>query len=182
VVGVDPAFNTDPFGVAVVGRDLETQSRLLVARVEALKPRGSFAGPVDRVAEIAEEFGARVVTDQYAAPAVLERLRGHGLSVREHTMTPASKTAIFGELRARLYDGSLEVYQHPSLIGELRRLRTKFTAGQAAVLNPRVGRSHGDQVQALALATYELRRQPGTGRAIVGYGRPEFHGVPSDDY
>ena len=158
MLGLDPAFSKDPFGLAVVGRDRDDDARLLVARVDALRPQGSFTGPVDRVAEIAEEYGARLVTDQYAAAAVLERLRGHGLEVRLHNMSATSKTAIFAELRARLYDGSLEVYEHPALLGELRRLRAKFTAGRAAVENPRVGGSHGDIAQALALATFELRR------------------------
>jgi hypothetical protein len=38
----------------------------------------------------------------------------------------------------------------------LRRLRSKFTAGSASVVNPRVGGSHGDQAQALAMVTYGL--------------------------
>jgi hypothetical protein len=136
--------------------------------VEARKARGDFAGPLDHVAELADSYAARVVTDQYAAPAVLDRLRSAGLSVREHAMTAATKTAIFAELRARLYGGDLELYQYPPLIGELRRLRTKFTAGQAAVVNPRVGGSHGDIAQALALATYELRYALATGRVRKG--------------
>jgi hypothetical protein len=125
--------------------------------VDAYRADGEFAATVDRVAKVCKRYGAKVVTDQYAAAAVVERLRGHGLSVRQHNMTASSKTAVFGELRARLYDGTLELYEHPSLIGELRRLRTKFSAGRAAVENPRVGRSHGDQAAALSLAVYELR-------------------------
>lgn len=164
VVGLDPAFSRDPFGVAVVGRDPENRRRLLVGHVDAIDARGDFGGPLETVIALADEFGARVVTDQYAAPAVLERLRRAGLAVREHAMTAATKTAIFAELRARLYAGDLEVYRHPPLVAELRRLRTKFTAGQAAVVNPRVGRSHGDIAQALALATFELRRGGGAGR------------------
>jgi hypothetical protein len=100
---------------------------------------------------------ARVVTDQHAAAAVVERLRGRGLSVSVHNLTAPSKTAAFAELRARLYDGSLELYRHERLLAELRRLRTKYTSGQAAVVNPRAGGSHGDIAQALALAVYEQR-------------------------
>jgi hypothetical protein len=91
---------------------------------------------------------------------VVERLRQrHGLAVALHTMSAASKTAIFGELRARLYDGSLRLPDHPRLTSELRRLRTRYTAGSAAVQNPRVGGSHGDMAQALALAVFELRQR-----------------------
>jgi hypothetical protein len=50
--------------------------------------------------------------------------------------------------------GSLELYGEPTLLAELRRLRTKYRAGHAAVVNPRVGGSHGDLAQALALAVW----------------------------
>ncbi|HEY2940446.1 MAG TPA: hypothetical protein VGJ27_11585 [Gaiellaceae bacterium] len=70
-------------------------------------------------------------------------------------MTAASKTAAFKALRARLYLDGLELYDEPQLLAELRRLRTKYTAGQAAVVNPRSGGSHGDIAQALALAVLE---------------------------
>jgi hypothetical protein len=43
------------------------------------------------------------------------------------------------------------------LLEELRRLRTKYTAGSSSVANPRVGSSHGDLVQALAIAVYAMR-------------------------
>jgi len=98
------------------------------------------------------------VTDQFAAKAVVERLQRAGLAVKTEAMTASSKTAIFSELRARLYDGTLELYEHPDLLAELRRLRTRFTAGAAAVVNPRVGRSHGDLAQATALAVWQQSR------------------------
>lgn len=41
----------------------------------------------------------------------------------------ASKTAAFGELRARLNTGGLELYEHPDLLTELRRLRTRYEGG-----------------------------------------------------
>jgi hypothetical protein len=41
------------------------------------------------------------------------------------------------------------------LLEELRRLRTKYTAGSSSVVNP--GSSHGDLVQALAIAVYAMR-------------------------
>jgi hypothetical protein len=66
-------------------------------------------------------------------------------------MTAASKTGIFQSLREALYDG-LRLPDNPALVSELERLRTNYTAGAAAVINPRVGSSHGDMAQALALA------------------------------
>jgi hypothetical protein len=72
-------------------------------------------------------------------------------------MTAPSKTAAFQELRARLNMGELELYPDAQLLAELGRLRTRYTAGSSSVVNPRVGGSHGDLAQALALATYSMR-------------------------
>jgi hypothetical protein len=68
------------------------------------------------------------------------------------------------------------LYEQPSLTAELRRLRTRYAAGQAAVVNPRVGSSHGDQAQALALAVWELRGAQRPVRISVPRGR-----LPSTD-
>ena len=69
-------------------------------------------------------------------------------------MTATSKTAAFSELRARLNAGSLSLLDLPDLLAELRRLRTRYRAGHASVVDPRVGGSHGDIAQALALAAW----------------------------
>ena len=156
VAGLDPAFARDPFGVALVGRSRATEGELIVGPVLALKPEGEFA-VIDEIAATCLRYGARAVTDQYSAAAVVDRLRQHGVDVRVNSMSAESKTAIFSEMRARLYDGTVELPDHPSLIAELRRLRTHFRAGSAAVRNPRLGGSHGDQAQALAMAIYEQR-------------------------
>lgn len=121
------------------------------------------------------------VTDQYAAPAVVDRLRRAGFSVTTIPMSATSKTAAYLELRARLNAGTLDLYEDTDLLAELRRLRARFSAGSAAVVNPRVGGSHGHLAQAVALAVYEIdlhglgtrwparrRRTPAhTGRAIA---------------
>jgi hypothetical protein len=172
IAGLDPAFSRDPFGLALVGRAAD--GRMVVGPVRALRPDGDFAGPLDEVAGLCRTFGARVVTDQFSSAAVVDRLRReHGLQIRVNTMSATSKTAIFGELRARLYDGSLRLPDHPELVAELRRLRTKFSAGSASILNPRVGGSHGDQAQALAMAVFELST------TVSGSGPPVFTKSPS---
>jgi hypothetical protein len=157
VAGLDPAFARDPFGLALVGR---AGDELVVGPVRALRAEGDFGGVVDEAAETCRAHGARVITDQFSSAAVVERLRQrHGLTVAVHPISATSKTAIFAELRARLYDASLRLPDHPRLTAELRRLRTRYTAGSATVVNPRVGGSHGDIAQALALAVFELRQR-----------------------
>jgi len=160
VAGLDPAFSRDPFGVALVGRS-RGGAGLVVGPVRALRAEGEFA-VVDEVAAVCREFGARAVTDQFAAAAVVDRLRTAGVDVDVHTMSAGSKTAIFQQLRAVLYGGLLALPDMPALEAELRRLRTRFSAGSAAVYNPRVGGSHGDMAQALAIAVYALHgAEPG---------------------
>lgn len=169
IAGIDPAFARDPFGLALVGRATDGAG-FVIGPVRGLKAEGEFGAIVDEIASVAKEYRAKVITDQYSSAAVVERLRHeHGLRVEVNNMTATSKTAIFQELRARLYDGSLSLPDHPMLINELRRLRTKYSAGSAAILNPRVGGSHGDMAQALAIAVYEASTK------IVSVSLPTFN-------
>jgi hypothetical protein len=167
IAGLDPAFaGSDPFGIAVVGRSVEDRKRLVLGYVDGLKPRKSYTAE-DRsavteelmvaVSDVCRRYSAQAVSDQYLAKIVADRLSRDGVTVRQHSMTSTTKTAIFSEMRARLYGGTLEIFDEPQLVAELRRLRTKFSAGSASIVNPRVGGSHGDRAQALALAVYEHR-------------------------
>jgi hypothetical protein len=168
VAGLDPAFSRDPFGVAMVGRTAD--GSLVVGPVLALDAQGDFSGPVDEAARVIGEYNATAVTDQFCQAPVVERLRyEHGLQVRVKTMSAQSKTEIFQLLRLRLYDGSLLLPDHPGLTGELRRLRTRYAAGAASVVNPRVGGSHGDMAQALALAVGELGTAVAASPPIFGH-------------
>ncbi len=185
VAGLDPAFTSDPFGLVLLGRDRHHHERLVLGIARSWAPRKGESFEERRLTEdeilaevgaVCRQYNAAVVTDQYAASAVTDRLGRMGLHVTTVPMTGPSKTAAFGELRAKLYTGELELYSHPDLLDELRRLRTKFTPGGASVINPRVGGSHGDIAQALALAVYHaddhrykpagaLMRPPGGGLA-----------------
>jgi len=179
VLGLDPAFAHDSFGYAVVGRSKATQGLLVVGAVAALPPEEDFTAALSQIATVAEFYKARIVTDQFSSVAICDFLRRRGFSVRQHAMSATSKTLIFQELRARLYDGSLPLPDDPPLVAEARRLRTRFTIGSAAVTNPRVGSSHGDRVQALALAVYEHRRgamKAWTHNALPAPGGPVLRG------
>ena len=170
VAGLDPAFSSDPFGLAIVGRAKDDPSRLVVGRAQAWKPARRKAGSFEErraiedsvlseVAETCLRYQARVVTDQYAATQILDFLRRRGLHVETIAMTAATKTSAFAEVRARLHAGTLDLYPEETLLAELRRLRTRYAAGSASVVNPRVGGSHGDLAQALAIAVLEHSRR-----------------------
>ena len=189
VAGLDPAFASDPFGLALIGREPGEHHRLGLALARAWKPSkrkpSSFEEQRERqdevLAEVVEVLNLyrvrKVVTDQHCAAAVTDRLQRAGIHVVTINMSGASKTAAFLEMRARLNQGTLDLYHHPDLLAELRRLRTKYSAGSASVVNPRVGGSHGDLAQALALAVFECDRHglssggPEAAPVVRGFGR-----------
>jgi hypothetical protein len=173
VAGLDPAFSSDPFGLCLVGQDRErgvlvvgmARRWLPVKRLRSFEERRAVEDELlAEVAEICRHYRAKVYTDQYAAPSVVARLKEAGLQVELVTMTASSKTAAFGELRARLAANELELYREPQLLAELRRLRARFSAGHAAVTNPRSGDSHGDVAQACALGVWAQRGWSKTAR------------------
>jgi phage terminase large subunit-like protein len=108
---------------------------------------------LDEVADTCLRYKVKkVYTDQREANAIIDYLQRKGLAVTRINMDARSKTGVFQELRARLNMRSLSLYEHPALLQELRRLRSRYSAGSASVVNPRVGGSHGDIACALAMA------------------------------
>jgi hypothetical protein len=77
------------------------------------------------------------ITDQYKAAGVADRLRALGVSVKTEAMAAPTKDSAFGFLKARLRDGSLELYEHADLgAGDARghgaRVRVRPARGAAA--------------------------------------------------
>jgi hypothetical protein len=127
----------------------------------------SFAGVLDEIAALALAYGVNAIyCDQFHAAAASERLRESGLSVKVEPTTASSKSAMFLDLKQRLYDGDLELYPHDGLLSELRRVETATTPGQATVRIRRLGTSHGDAATALALAASKIRGRAGKARGI----------------
>src|SRR5205823_13642891 len=97
-----------------------------------------------------------------------------------------SKAACFREMRERLYGGTLELFEHRQLLGELRRIGTKYTARGLTIQTPRVGDSHCDLAIALALACWAAREEGGPPAAVEttlpwGYsGFAQAHPVRSE--
>jgi hypothetical protein len=166
VAGLDPAFSSDPFGLVLVGRVPGDGRRLVVGLVRSWRPSPRKPASLEQtreiedtvlaeVAQTIELFGARAVTDQYKAAGVVDRLQRHGIAVRTEAMTAPMKDAAFAFLRGRLNEGSIELYEHTQLLRELRSVSTRYTAGRSSVVLPRIGSSHGDLAQALAIAVLE---------------------------
>ena len=173
VAGCDPAFSSDPFALTLVGRHPQGR-RLFVGLVRSWQPPRRKAASLDEarriedtvlseVAQVVRLFGATVILDQYKAAGIIERLRLHGVSAQSIAMTAPTKDAAFGFLRGRLNDGSIEMYEHPQLLRELRAVRTRYAAGRSSVVLPRIGGSHCDLGQSLAIACLEHDRHGGIG-------------------
>ena len=174
VVGFDPSFSVDPSAAAVVGRSSADHSQLVVARVERWLPtktrRRRFRqstgerqevvdSVLDRVAAIATQYGAPVVTDQHVPATVIEGLRRRGVSrVDVRAWTAQSQTDAFRALRSFVYTGRITLPDDDQLVSELLRLRTKLRAGSSQVEVPRTGADHCDSAVALAAGVAELDR------------------------
>jgi len=181
LAGLDPGFAQDPFAVCLVGRALDDHRRLLVGLVRSWSPPRRKAASLDEgreiedtvlaeVAQVVRLFGARAVTDQYKSAGVVDRLQRLGVSVRSEPMTAPTKDAAFGFLRGRLNEGSIELYEHPELVRELRAIRTRYAAGRSNVVLPRIGRGHCDHAQALALSIFEHDRHGSGGDLDASFG------------
>jgi len=167
IAALDPGFASDPFGLVVVGRDSPDTGRLRVAVARSWRPKRGMTfeerrhvedSVLGEVAELCAAYGVtRAVTDQHLAPAIVSNLARRGIHVEVLPMTATTKDLAYQELRQRINDATLELYPHPDLLAELRRLRTRFAAGRSSVVNPRVSGSHGDLAQALALGVWQCR-------------------------
>jgi len=184
VAGIDPSFANDPFGVVIVGHDRERPDRLVVARAEAIGGRNrEFEATMIEVIDLLKQYNVTsVVTDQYSSAAVQDRLARAGFFASVLTFTAQSKTAAYSEVRSRLYGDGQEIYGRepggPELIAELRRLRTRFSVGSAAVYSPRVAGSHGDLASALAVVTFDQRHGPAdSGWIQESYGHTMMAGM-----
>jgi len=194
VAGLDPAFSGDPFGLVMVGRDPRDRRRLVAGLVRSWLPQVRKAVSLEEgrdvedavlaeVASVIQLFRARAVTDQYKSAGVAERLRRYGIQVRVESMTARTKDSAFGFLRGRINEGSIELYEHPELLREMRAIRTRYAAGRSSVVLPRIGGSHCDLAQSLAIAVFEHDRHFG-GETTISRPRgeikaPRFHETTS---
>lgn len=182
IAGLDPAFSSDPFGLVLLGRVPGDERRLVVGLVRAWRPVSRKAASLEQsreiedtvlaeVAEIIQLDGATAVSDQFKSAGVIERLQRLGVNARAEAMTVPMKDTAFGFLRGRLNEGSLEMYEHPQLLRELRSVRTRYAAGHSSIVLPRIGGTHGDLAQSLAIAVLEHDRYAPR-RTRATFGRP----------
>ena len=158
VAGLDPAFSSDPFGLAIVGLDpsrrgggwcwarrgggcrsgggLGLSRRDGWSRIAVLEEVARAVPPLPRDAR------SRISTRR---PVSLERLPALGVTVRVEPMTAQSKTDAFQELRGRLTPASSSSTRSRCCSASSAGCESRYTAGAAPRRGiPRVGGSHGD--------------------------------------
>jgi hypothetical protein len=197
VCGLDPAFHSDRFGVALVGESRWEEDVLLVGQVAAIEPRGvakSFEqrraredltlAEVWSVIEPYASQGVKIVSDQHQASAVESFFGRKGCRVEIVNLTGPVQTAAFTSLRARLVDGSLRCWNHAGLVEDLRRVRVARRSESVEL--PRYAGGHIDIGSALALAVrgvgehvrpFALETLPVPGFSVGGgdrYSRGQF--------
>jgi hypothetical protein len=160
VAALDAGFVRDASALVIVGHDRNDGDRLRLVLARQWKPdRGElgFTALLDEVVGICREHGARrVIVDQFCSVPIREYLRRAGLLPEEMTMTAQSKSRVYGSLKSRIYSGTVELYPHDGLIAELGRIEAHYVSGGVSIRSPRVGGSHGDIAQALAVAIHAL--------------------------
>jgi hypothetical protein len=171
VAAIDLAFVSDSTALVIVGRDRKDRDRLRLVLARSWTPSPgrplSPAAVLDEIAGLCRAHGvASIYTDQFNAVSAREHLVGRGLYASIVTTTADSKSAMFSDLRERLYEGAVELYEQPDLLAEIGRLETVTTPGRATVRSPRAAGSHGDLVTALALACSKLCPVQGSGMRV----------------
>ena len=120
VAAVDLAFERDSSALAVVGRHPDDEDLIRLALARSWTPqRGkplSFGVVLDEIADLARAYGARdIYLDQFSAAAATEHLRRRGLRPKVIATTAQSKSAMFVDLKTRLYEEQIELYEQPEL-------------------------------------------------------------------
>jgi hypothetical protein len=187
IAGCDPAFSHDPFALVLVGRDKRDRDRLLVGAVRSWVPAARKTPSLDErrvvedtvldeVAQVIKLYGARAVTDQFRSSGVTDRLKKKGITVQPESMTSAMKDSAFQFLRSRFTEGSVELFEHPGLLRELKSVRTRYAANRSSIVLPRNhAGGHGDLAQALAIAVL-AHDQYAPVRSRATFGRAKSSG------
>jgi hypothetical protein len=165
VIGCDLAFVSDPCVAVVAGRDPADPERLLVGNVRRWEPAhaGDFEtrrhvedAMLGEIADLAHTYEASVVVDQFCSSAVADFFTRAGVAATVLPMTVTSKSAMFAELRSRIYNRTIEFPADDDLLADLCALRTVIRPGAASVATPRTRRGHADGAVACALSIATL--------------------------
>jgi len=177
VAAIDAAFKGDRF-VFAVGHRRERDRVVVIDHFSSWK--GSRQEPVklgDVVPEIQRQkvryrFN-RVLGDQFASEPIRDAFLRAGMSFQEVPFTLPSKGDLYGNLRALIVDGRIELLDHKRSLRELRGLEVELLPGG----NARIGhgaRGHDDFADAIALVAREANRGGSGVISCVGPRHPIY--------
>jgi hypothetical protein len=114
-------------------------------------------------------------TDQYAADALRDLGRQHGLHLRIEPMTAQRNVDVYEGLRAKLADGRIELPPDGTLRADLLSVRKRVTQSGVRIELPRTsdGR-HADFAPAIALVLDQPIREPDVRAPAPIRGTPEY--------
>jgi Terminase large subunit, T4likevirus-type, N-terminal len=168
IIGLDPAFAQDRFGLFAVGPSVHEDGVLVVGDVDALEPggrlrswdarRGREDRLLSRVWKIVEKYvdvGVEIHSDIHQGDAIQSYFERQGVATTIHAVSGPEQTQMFVSLRARLLDGSLRLWKCQRLIEDLRRVRAGANIEQVTL--PHYQGGHCDAAAAAALGVWQLR-------------------------
>lgn len=130
--------------------------------------RGAPLSPgavLGEIAEVCGPYGVRVLhTDQFAADALRDLARPHGLSLRDVAITSERKLDMYEDLRTFAGAGQLELPPHDDVRADLMSVTKRVTQTGLTIQLPSTsdGR-HADYAAAVALCVRSMARMAGMG-------------------
>lgn len=179
---MDPGTRSNAWTLAIRTRRIIT-GKPVESIVKVRQWQGSKAVPLSPDAvlkEIAAEllpYGIRdIVTDQWAADALRDIARRHGLNVYDVTITSASKLEMFEGMRNLMADGAAEIPVCPQLRSDLLLVKKVIGRHGVSVVLPHTpdGR-HCDYAMVAAQVLAIHVRDPDRPEAHAAYGSPQWY-------
>jgi len=160
VVGVDLGLKSDRTVIAVCHRERTPPRRVVLDRM--LTFTGTRLRPVrlddieSALLEVQRAYRpARVIADPWQAVGLVQRLRGHGLSIEEFAFSAQSVGRLASVLFRVLRDHEIALPDDPELIEELGNVRLRENTVGSLRIDHDSGQ-HDDRAIALALAVQAL--------------------------
>jgi hypothetical protein len=171
VCGADFAWRRDRSAAVIVGYDPDQPTVLRVGAIRTWEPAQDLSEGTEghqqmvlrQVAQLAHAYGATIYCDPHESVTVKDKLERLGSHAQMVPTGAGVKGLLYRELASKVRLQQISYPDHPLLIGELRRLKVKYTGPSMTVENPRAQGGHGDVANGLAMATYQLRREGGSG-------------------
>lgn len=179
---MDPGTRSNAWTLAI-GCRRRRDGRMVSAVVKVRQWQGSKTAPLspdEILKEIAAELGAygikEIMTDQYAADALRDIAKRHGLVLYEKTITHLVKVELFEGLRAMLADDAVELPPDPQVRGDLLLVKKRIGLQGVTIELPRTpdGR-HCDYAIAVAMLLAIGLKDPDDPIDHVQYGSAAWY-------